>query len=75
MEFVGDQEVGSVLHVRCSDDDYKTWSNFRSVKLSDKHPRLINCGTFVRRAYHLRHWSDTPLRLQAVDVQYDLGTL
>lgn len=75
MKFVGDQERGSVLFVRCSDDDYRTWSNFRQVSLSTSSPMLVNCGTFTRRAYHLRHWSNTPLRLQAIDVQYDLGTL
>lgn len=75
MRFVGDQDRGSLLHVRYSDNDYKSWSNFRTVKLDAKKPTLINCGTFTRRAYHLRHWSDTPLRLQAIDVQYDVGTL
>jgi hypothetical protein len=75
MRFVGDQEPGSVLYARCSDDDYQTWSNFRAIRLYEKEPRLTNCGTFVKRAYHFRHWANTPLRLQAVDVQYDLGTL
>lgn len=75
MEFVADQQVGSTLYARCSDDDYKTWSNFRSVRLDVKKPSLINCGTFIKRAYHFRHWANTPLRMQAVDVQYDMGTL
>lgn len=75
MRFVGDQETGSTLHVRYSDNDYRNWSNFRSVDLSQPSPMLTNCGTFMRRAYHFRHWANTPMRLQAVDVQYDLGTL
>lgn len=75
LRFVGDQEEGSILHVRHSDNDYRDWSNFRAVKLNDQLPMLTNEGTFVRRAYHLRHFSNTPLRLQALDVQYDLGTL
>lgn len=75
VRFVGDQETGSLLYVRSSDDDYKTWSNFRMVDLSQKVPMLINEGTFERRAYHLRHYANTPLRLQALDVQYDVGTL
>lgn len=75
MSFIGDQESGSVLYARCSDDDYKNWTNFRSVKLNQKRPMLTNCGTFKKRAYHFRHWADTKFRMQAVDVQYDLGTL
>jgi hypothetical protein len=77
MRFVGDRVPGSILQVRCNDDDYdpKYWTNFRKVSLEQKDPRLTNCGTFVRRAYNFRHKSSTPLRLQAVDVQYDMGVL
>lgn len=75
MRFDGDQTKGSVLQVRKSDDDYQTWSNFRKVPLDNRQPTLPDGGTFVRRAYHFRHQQNTPLRLQAVDVQYDIGTL
>jgi hypothetical protein len=75
MTFIGDQETGSIIEARCSDDDYGTWTNFRKVDMSLKNPRLIDCGTFTKRAYHLRHRSNTKLRLQAVEVQYDIGSL
>lgn len=75
MEFIADQTPGSVLQVRCTDDDYQTWSNFRRVDLSNRRPNLRNCGTFSKRAYHLRHSSDTFFRIQAVEMQYDVGTL
>lgn len=75
MRFIGDQETGSIMYVRHSDDDYRTWSNFRAVDLSKQTPTLVNCGTFRRRAYHFRHWANTQFRMKAVDVQYDIGTL
>ena len=75
MEFGADQTPGSTLQVRCSDDDYRTWSNFRLVKLSNKRPMLTNCGTFKRRAYHFRHACPTPLRIKYVALQMDVGTL
>ena len=75
MKFVGDQQEGSILYIRCSDDDYQHWSNFRMIDLSHRAPTLSNCGTFIKRAYHFRHTANTALRLKAVDVQYDLGTL
>lgn len=75
MDFVGDQDTGSILHVRASDDDFQTWNNFRIVDLSLPDPMLINEGTFTKRSYHFRHRANTPFRMQAVDVQYDLGTL
>ena len=77
MKFVADQVPGSVLQVRKNDQDYAAdkWSNFRSVDLAAKQPLLSNCGTFVRRAYHLRHQSNTPFRLKAIELQIDIGTL
>ncbi len=75
MDFVGDQVTGSVLNVRVSDDDYQTWSNFRQVDLGVADPNLTECGTFIKRAFHFRHTSNTELRLKAVDLQIDLGTL
>lgn len=75
LEIIGDIVEGSVLDVRNTDDDYKTWENWRRINLGDDSPILDNEGTFERRAYHFRHKSDTPFRIQAVEVQYDIGTL
>lgn len=77
MEFIADQTPGSSLQVRCNDYDYAAdkWTNFRRVDLSARKPVLTNNGTFTRRAYHFRHQCDTRLRIQAIELQIDLGTL
>lgn len=77
MEFVADQTAGSTLQVRVNDADYAetAWTNFRLVDLSKPRPLLVNCGTFNRRTVHLRHQSNTPFRLQAIELQLDIGTL
>jgi hypothetical protein len=75
MDIIADQTNGSLLKIRSSDDDYQTWSNFRTVDLSQKRPFLTDCGTFRRRAHHLQHRSNTPLRIQAIELQMMLGTL
>ena len=75
MEFIADQQVGSYLDVRATDNDFISWTNFRRVKLDVRKPILVNCGTFTKRAYHFRHTANTPMRMQAVEVQYDIGTL
>lgn len=75
MKFVGDQVPGSVLQVSHSSDDYQTWSQPRNVDLSQNTPMLVNCGTFKKRAYKFVHMHDTPFRLSAIEVQYDVGTL
>ena len=77
MKFVADQTQGSILQVRCNDNDYdsKKWTNFRKVDLGIRDPYLQNCGTFRRRAHHFRHQSNTRLRIQAIELQMDLGVL
>lgn len=75
--FIGDQTVGSKLQVRVNDSDYAAdkWSEFREVDMSKDDPMLTDCGSFRRRATHIRHQCNTRLRLQAVELQMDLGVL
>lgn len=75
MKIVGDQQLGSILMVRRSDDDYQTWSPWRNIDLQAKTPMMVNCGTFKKRAYHFRHMQNLPFRISAVELQYDVGTL
>lgn len=75
MEFIGDQVPGSTLLIRKSDDDYRTWSTFRTVDMSLKRPFLNDCGTFYTRAHHMRHKANTTFRLQAVELQQGVGSL
>lgn len=77
MKFIADQVDGSVLQVRVNDADYAPtkWSNFRNVDLSKKQPLLTDCGTFVKRAWNLRHQKQTFFRIKAIEPQLDVGTL
>ena len=75
LDILADRTTGSYLQIRKSDDDYQTWSNFRKVDLGKDHPSLVNCGTFKRRAYHMRHACNTPLRIKAVELGLDIGLL
>lgn len=75
MYYNGDQVQQSILKVRCSDDDYQTWTNFRELDLSKPRPSLGDCGTFWRRAYHFRHESGVSFRMSETDMQFDIGVL
>ena len=75
MWFVGDRKAGSVLQVRHSDDDYQSWSNFRSVNMNTQRPFLDRCGTFERRAYNLRHRCNARLRMEAIELDLALCIL
>ena len=75
LEIIGDTVPGSTLKIRFSDDDYKTWTNFRNANLYDQRPMLWDCGTFRSRAFHFRHLANTPMRISSVDLQLLMGTL
>lgn len=75
LDVIADQQVGSTLQIRNSDDDYQSWTNFRTVSMAGKRIFLQNCGTFVKRAYHLRHQADTPFRAMALESTFDIGVL
>lgn len=75
MNFVCDVVPGSIMSVQVSDDDYTTWSQPRMVDLSMKFPNLPKCGTFRRRAWKFQINHNLPWRLEAAELQYDLGTL
>lgn len=75
MYFNADQTPGSLLYVQRSDDDYQSWSNYRKVDLSRKHPYIDGEGTFDRRAYHFRHSAATDFRIRSSDLQMELGTI
>ena len=75
LDIVGDQTNGSLVQVRSSDDDYQTWTNFRTIDMSKQRAYMMDCGTFRRRAYHFRHACNTAFRVRAVELLVDAGTL
>lgn len=64
----------STITVEWSDDDYRTWSNPRTIQLSSNHPWTRRLGKFVRRAFRITHTDNTPLRLEGMEVDINNGT-
>lgn len=75
LTFVGDQVEGGIVQMRYSDDDYTTWSKWRSIDIGAQKPIVNDLGTFKRRAFQFRYIKDLPFRARAVEVQYDVGSL
>lgn len=69
---IGDRVDGRLL-IRYTDDDYQTYSNYRSVDLSVARPQLSGLGSTKRRAYDVRYTADTELRLEALEIQSTKG--
>jgi hypothetical protein len=74
MLFNADQVKGSTLLMRSSEDDYTNWTNFRRVNLGLRQPIISGLGSFFKRAYNFRHRANTSFRIQAADLQMDIGT-
>lgn len=77
LKVIGDQVEGAILQVRHNDNDYDpgSWSKWREIDMGSKNPLMMDCGTFIRRAYQIRFTKDLPIRLRAAEVQYDVGSL
>ena len=69
---VGDVISGNA-NLYWSDDDYNTWSNAKSLDLSLR-PVVHRGGQFRRRAYKFVHQDNTPLRIEAFEVQLTEGS-
>ena len=77
MHVIADQEPGSILFVRNTDEDQKdgSWTNWRQFDLSSRRPTLTDCGSFTKRFFHFRHEARTPCRLIAVELELLLGVV
>lgn len=75
LDFIGDRQPGCFLSVRSNDHDFAAgaWTNYRTVDMGEQRPNLRECGTFSQRAFHIRHISNTPLRLEAIEAHLMLG--
>lgn len=73
LDLLCDQNGVGRIQVRCSDDDYLSWSNFRLIDASKTKKALYNCGTFRKRAWHIRYEANGPMRLKAIELDLMLG--
>jgi hypothetical protein len=72
LDVVGDLTTGDTIDIRWSDDDYRTWSSWKTLNMS---PRAYfkRLGHFRRRAFELLHTGNYPLRLEALEFEVDIG--
>ena len=72
IEVVGDKVTGT-MDVRFSDDDYNSWSTYRSVDLSADRSKLYQMGSSRRRAWQFYCTDNVPIRIQAAEISFDIG--
>jgi hypothetical protein len=74
VEIVGDK-VPAIMNIRHSDDDYNTWSSYRSVDLNKQRAQIYQTGSGRRRAWEFLCTDNQPLKLLAVEIDFNIGEL
>jgi hypothetical protein len=76
LSWIGDNESSGTLTVETSDDDFATWVTRGTIDLSSKQKKINGLGAHKgARAYRFTHSANAPLRGQAVDIEYSVGTM
>lgn len=65
--------VANSIKLQWTNDDYQTWSNVKTISLSDDFPAFQRMGVFRRRAFKLVHDTNNPLRVESLEVEYTEG--
>lgn len=71
-ELIGDKVDGTAW-VRYTNDDYQTWSKYRSIDLSAQRSQLYRTGRGRRRAYDIINYDNQPIRLEAMEITVTEG--
>ena len=72
IELVADKESTGTCTIEWSDDDYQNWKTARTLDLTVR-PFTKAGGIFRRRAYRIKHASNNPLRLEALELECSEG--
>lgn len=67
------QASASALGVSWSDDDAATFSTPRDIDMSTKQTWIKALGAADKRAWKFTHAANTPCRIHAVEIDYELG--
>jgi hypothetical protein len=74
VEIIGDK-VPATMNIRSSDDDYKSWSSYRTVNLNAIRPQIYQTGAARRRAWEFLCTENQPLRLDSAEIDFEVGEL
>lgn len=75
LHLIGDitSATNQSINIRWSDNDQLTYSPVRTLDLNRSNPMLTQCGSFRRRSFELTHTSDADIRLEDLELVYDIG--
>src|SRR5690606_27018555 len=73
LSLVGNANNIATISVSWTDDDYQTWSPPRQIPMSSSRPAIVNCGYFRQRGFRFEYFGEPDLRMQAMELTYNVG--
>lgn len=73
LTLIGDNAT-TTINERHSDDDYQTWSRYRPINAGRQKAQIRRLGRGRRRSFEFRHTDNTPLRLIAAEIEFEVGS-
>lgn len=74
LTLIGDiSGTSTAINVQWSDDDYQTFSANRTIPMNKNRPAIVNCGYFRRRAFRFSCTTNTPMRLEGMELNINTG--
>jgi hypothetical protein len=74
VEIIGDK-VPAIMNIRHTGNDYQSWSPYRGVNLEASRAQIYQTGQDRRRAWEFLCTDNQPLRLDAAEIDFDIGEL
>lgn len=68
------ESSSSPLTLAYTDDDYQTYTTWGTLDLSDDRPIATRLGSSRHRGWVLSHAANTPMRIEALEGNVDIGT-
>lgn len=75
LQVIGDQSSGGIVQVRHTNDDYQTWSTYKRVDMSLERPMLFQLGQGRRKAFEIYSVSNSPIRLEGMEIEVEEGEI
>lgn len=74
LRLIGDTQDTGTVTVEYSDDDFQTWTTWGTVDLTSTRKELTRGGSHKgKRAYRLSNSDNVAVRLEAIEIEYDVG--
>lgn len=68
IEFMGDKVAANAV-IRYTDDDYTTWSGYRTIQLNALRAQIVRCGSTYQRAFQFRYNGPYAIRVRELKIE------